>query len=182
MSLRAVPSWLALLALVACGGGGSSGPTAPPPPMTGIVFSGASGGSTNAISLSAESPASPTTLALDVRASGVANLYGVALNLTYPTSVVQFTGATEGTFLNAAGTASTTFQAVESPPGTLVVGVSRLGAVQGANGSGVIATLHFTATASGTGAFAFSRNAGFDSTGAPLSLSWSAGTVQVTFH
>jgi hypothetical protein len=181
MSLKALGSALALAALAACGGGGgSNGPTSPPPPMAGIVFSGASGGTSNVISLVAESATSPTTLALDLRASGVANLYGVAFSLTYPTNVLQFNSATEGTFLNAAGTSATTFQETETPTGTVVVGISRLGAVQGASGSGILATFHFTAAGSGTGAFAFSRNAGLDSTGAPLNLTWTAGTVQVT--
>jgi hypothetical protein len=179
---RRAAAAFALPLLAACGGGGSGGtPTGPPPPTSSVVFTPAGTGGTNSVSLVAESSTDPTTLVLDVHAGGVTDLYGVAFNLTYPKQVLQFAGATEGTFENAAGSVNTAFQVTESPAGTLVVAVSRLGAVTGASGSGTLVTLRFTATASGSGAFTFSRNRGFDSTGAQIAgLTWVAGSVQVT--
>jgi hypothetical protein len=172
---------LAVLAQAACSGGGGGGPTGPPPPTSSITFTPGSGGGANSVSLAAESSTDSTTLLLDVRANTVTDLYGVALNLSYPSAALHFAGATEGTFENAAGGVATSFQAVEGPTGTLVLAVSRLGAVPGATGSGVLMTLRFTSTASGSGTFNLSRNAGFDSTGLPISgLSWAAGSVQVT--
>jgi hypothetical protein len=168
--------------LVACGGGGGgSGPTSPPPPTTGITFTPTSGASANAITLVAEASGG-SALALDVRVTGVANLYGVAFNVTYPNQALQFVGATEGNFLNAAGSVATTFQSTESPAGTIVVGVSRLGAVAGSTGSGVLATLRFNAVANGNGSMSFIRNAGYDANGAPMVLTWSGGTVAVVLH
>src|SRR5580693_7865842 len=121
--VRCAAAAFALPLLAACGGGGSGGGT----------------------------PTGPTTLVLDVHAGAVTDLYGVAFNLTYPKQVLQFAGATEGTFENAAGSVNTAFQVTESPAGTLVVAVSRLGAVAGASGSGTLVTLRFTSTASGSG-------------------------------
>jgi hypothetical protein len=178
-------SVLLALAVAACGGGGGKGGgggvTEPPPPTKGIVFTAGSGSASNGVALAAESgPATTTTLTLDVRASQVTNLYGFGFNLTYPTNVLKFTGASEGSFLNSAGSTATSYQATENPAGTIVIGISRLGTVAGASGSGVLTTLHFSAVASGTGTFTFSHNAGFDSNGVPIGLGWAAGSVQVT--
>jgi hypothetical protein len=62
-----------------------------------------------------------------------------------------------------------------------VVGLSNLGAVAGATGSGVLLTLELQSVAAGDGTFTFSRNTAIDSKAATLSdLAWSAGTVRVT--
>ncbi|HEV7786882.1 MAG TPA: cohesin domain-containing protein, partial [Thermoanaerobaculia bacterium] len=172
---------LAALLALACGGGGGGGPTAPTPtptPAAGIVFTpqGAPGG--NAIFLSAGAATTATTLVLEVRANQVTDLYGVAFNLTYPSAQLQFSRATAGSLL---GGDTGSVQAVVSTPGTLVVGGSHLGAVPGANGSGVVLTLEFTATAAGQGSFAFALNSAFNSTGqTQAGISWLAGSVQVT--
>jgi hypothetical protein len=165
-----------LLALTACGGGGGGGggPTAPPPPAKGFVFTPGAG--TTGITLTQGAATTATTLVLEVRATSVNDLYGVAFNLQYPNSVLRYVRATAGSFLTGAS-----LQVVEAPAGTVVVGLSKLGAVSGNSGSGVLLTLEFEATATGTGAFVFSRNTAIDSSAQTLSdLSWSAGTVSVT--
>jgi hypothetical protein len=184
---RARPGVLAsilatLLPLVAasCGGGGG-GPTMPPPPPTKtvITFTPATGGSPG-ISLAAGASADSSTLVLEVHDNGVTGLYGLAFNLTYPNTVLHFTGASEGTVLNGGGIA-TSLQAAESPAGTLVVGLTRLGGVSGTSTSGVLLTLRFSAVASGSGSFAFTHTQAVGATGTTLSgLTWTAGTVQVT--
>jgi hypothetical protein len=166
-----------LLVLAACGGGGggSSGPTAPPPPTPGIVFTPASAGASG-ITLTAATAPNTSTLLLEVRANSVTDLYGVAFDLKYPNTVLRYVGATQGTFLPGA-----TFQAVEGPAGTLVVGLSKLGTTAGTSGSGVLMTLQFQSVAAGTGAFTFTNNQAIDSTFTNLTgLSWSAGTATVT--
>ena len=166
-----------LLVLAACGGGGgSSGPTDPPPPTRGIVFTPSSAGASG-ITLTAATAPDTSTLLLEVRANSVTDLYGVAFDLRYPNTVLRYVGATQGTFLPGAS-----FQVVEGPAGTLVVGLSKLGTVAGTSGSGVLMTLQFQSVASGTGAFTFANNQAIDSTFTNLtSLSWSAGTAAVTF-
>jgi hypothetical protein len=169
---------LSLLAL-ACGGGGGGSPTSPPPPpAAGIVFTPQGAPGSNTIYLASGAATTATTLVLEVRANQVTDLYGVAFNLTYPSAQLQFSSATAGALL---GGDSGSAQAVVSTPGTLVVGGSHLGAVPGANGSGVVLTLVFTATAAGQGSFGFALNSAFSSTGQTQSgISWLAGSVQVT--
>jgi hypothetical protein len=170
---------LALLAL-ACGGGGGGGPTSPTPtptPLPSIVFTPSGTAGSNAVLLASGSATTATTLVLEVRANQVTDLYGVAFDLTYPSAQIQFSRATTGPLLGSSGSV----QAAVSAPGTLVVGGSHLGAVPGANGSGVLLTLEFTATAAGQGSFAFARNSAFNSSGQTLAgTSWLAGSVQVT--
>ena len=181
MGVRAFLLLLAVLALLAlaCGGGGSpTSPTPTPTPTPGIVFTPQGAPGSNALFLAAGVATTATTLILEVRASQVTDLYGVAFNLTYPSAQLQFSRATAGALL---GGGSGSVQAVVSTPGTLVVGGSHLGAVPGANGSGVVLTLEFTATAAGQGNLAFALNSAFNSSGQTEGgVSWLAGSVQVT--
>jgi hypothetical protein len=112
---------------------------------------------------------------LELRASQVTDLYGVAFDLTYPNTQLQFVRVTPGPLL-AGGAA----QAAPSGTNTLVVGGTHPGNVPGATGSGVILTLEFTAIAAGTGNFAYARNSALDSDGdAVAGVAWLAGSVQV---
>lgn len=167
-----------LLLTAACGGGGGGSPTEPtppPPPPPGISFTAAGGGA-NSISLGSGAATNQTTLFLEVRATTVTDLYGVAFDLRYPNTVLQFVRVTDGGFLGGG-----TVQAAEATPGTVVIGASKLGAVAGATGSGVLLTLEFTATAAGSGTFSFADNTALNATGFPVpSLTWAAGTVTVT--
>ena len=145
--------------------------------MAGIVFTPAGVPSSNTVFLASGAATTATTLVLEVRANQVTDLYGVAFDLTYPSTQLTFSRATAGPLLGASGSA----QAAVSAPGTLVVGGSHLGAVPGANGSGVVLTLEFTATAAGSGSFAYARNSAFNSSGqTPAGTTWLAGAVQVT--
>ncbi len=169
---------LALL-LAACGGssgGGSSTPTEPPPPTPGIVLTPQGTPGVNSLYLASGSATTTTTLVLELRANQVTDLYGVAFNLTYPATQLQFVRATAGPLLNSGAV-----QAAASSPGTLIVGGTHLGATPGASGSGVVMTLEFSAVAAGSGSFAFTRNSALDSTGAAISgLTWLGGSVTVT--
>ena len=178
---RRLAGGLLLLALAACGGGGGGGggptePTPPPAPTPGIVFTAQGIATANSLSLASGAGTTVNTLILEVRATQVNDLYGVAFDLAYPSAVLQFVRATPGAML-----ANGSVQAVTSTAGTLVVGGTHLGNVPGANGSGVVMRLEFTAAAGGTGSFAFSRNTAFDSDGDPMAgIGWIAGSVTVT--
>ena len=166
------------LALTACGGGGGGGtPTEPtPPPVAGIVLTPQGTPGVNSLYLASGSATTATTLSLELRANQVTDLYGVAFDLTYPTAQLQFVRATAGPLLSNGAV-----QAVASTPGTLIVGGTHLGATPGANGSGVVMTLEFSAPAAGSGSFAFARNSALNSTGATISgMTWLAGSVTVT--
>jgi hypothetical protein len=170
---------LLVVGLAACGGGGGGGggPTEPPPPPPpGIVFTAQGVATANSVSLGSGTGTTANTLILEVRATQVTDLYGVAFDLAYPNAALQFVRATPGPLL-----ANGSVQAVAATPGTLVVGGTHLGNVAGANGSGVVLTLEFSALAAGSGNFAFSSNTAFDSDGDAIAgVGWVAGSVVVT--
>ena len=199
-------SRLAAIALVlllpsvvaACGGGGGGSPTDPgpsptatptpsatptptpsatptPTPGSGITFTAASSGP--GIVLAQGAGTSSAALTVDVRAAQVTGLYGIAFDLDYPAAVVRYRSAVAGTFLGSSGQFST--QVFESASGHLVVGVTRLGALSGVDGSGVVVSLVFGPAANGSGPFAFSRNTAFSAEGAAVTLPWASGTVTV---
>jgi len=172
-----------LIAVVACGGGGGGGsPTqpapspSPPPPQPQIVFT--SNGNVSGVVLARATTSTATTLVLEVRASEVSGLYGVAFDLTYPSAVLRYRAAHTGPFLGA-GSVEVSTQVAETSPGHLVVGVSRLGQSGGVDGSGLLLSLDFDAVAAGSGAFSFSKNSAFRPDGSPQQVGWSAGTVTV---
>jgi hypothetical protein len=106
----------------------------------------------------------------------------MAFHLSYPLGSLRYTGAAEGSVLNAGGSLPTAFQIVESPPGNLVVGLTRLGRVSGTAAAGTLMTIQLTAVASGSGNLAFSSTQASDSSGNAIpGLTWSGGAVQVTF-
>ena len=173
---------LALLSLVlACGGGGGGSPSEPPPPAPtpapgpGISFIASSLGP--GIVLAQGAATTATSLTLEVRAASVTGLYGLAFDLDYPSAALRFQSASTGPFLGSGGQVS--MQVLETTSGHLVVGVTRLGALPGVDGSGVVMQLVFTPVASGSGPIAFSRNQAYKSAGGLLDVPWSAGTVAV---
>lgn len=170
-----------LLAAACGGGGGGGGPTAPPPPAAGVTFtpSGPSGPGT--ISLRSSPTGTDSRLVLELFAEEVADVYGVAFDLRYPTSVLEFDAIVEETFLGSDGAADTTLQIAESPAGNLIVGLTRLGPVGGATGSGVLLTLEFRVVSSGQGDLSFIGNEALDPEGNTLTgISWGAGRVRAT--
>jgi hypothetical protein len=175
-ALRLLALFFLPVLLLACGGGGGGGPTEPPPPQRGIVVTPAS---TPAVGISIASGAATnqSTLILEIRANSVTDLYGVAFDLRYPSTILQLVQANSGTLLGNATLQASPGQS----PGTVIVGLSKLGAVSGTSGSGVLMTLEFRAIATGQGAFTFEQNSAINSSGQPISnFGWAAGTVQVT--
>lgn len=168
-----------LLLVTACGGGGGGGggPTEPPAPSTSLTYTTAGTASGPSVVLRREGTGTDV-LVLVVEARSVNNLYGLYFDLSFPSSVLSYEGATEGSFLGDDGTA-TTFQVAEET-GNLIVGASRLGVVGGVGGSGEILTLRFRAVGSGEGGVRFRDNRGVASNGEPLDLEWIGGTVRST--
>jgi len=179
MSRVAGATTAVLLLLVACGGGGGGGgsPTQPPAPA-GIVFSPASAQASNAIVLAEAAGGSTTRLRLDVKALQMNGMFGVAFDLVYPSGALQYVSATQGGFLTPG---QTSLQVVESSPGRLVIGDTRLGSQGGVSGSGVILTLDFDAVAGGSGSFTFEKSAAFAAGGKEIAdTQFAGGSVTVT--
>ncbi len=181
LSAAALLLLAALLALeIGCGGGGGGGgPTQPAAPTLTFVPDGAAGASS--VALQNASGTSVTTLTLQLNAQQVANLYGVAFDLTYPATVLHFIDAAQGSLLGGGG-APVSLQVSEVSSGHLVVGLSRLGNVGGvASGTGVLLSLRFQVNAAGSGLFAFSRSACYDPSASPIAgVQWIGGTVTTT--
>lgn len=182
IALAAVAAALALGSLAACGGGGGGGSTPPTqPPTASITYTPAATSGTNFIHVTGTSGAGGRTLTLEVRAEGVSDLYGVAFDLGFPSAALRFDGSGEGSFLDGGGAFQTSLQVVESAPGNLVIGVTRLGDVAGADGSGLLLTLSFSSVASGAGPIGLSQRQAYDSAGAAQSeVRWFGGSLSVT--
>ena len=178
-------SWIVYAALAASamllpgcggGGGGGGGGSTPTGPTSSTSFTATSGSGTNSIFMASGSSGSSAVFRLDVRTANVSDLYGAAFDVVYPSSILSFNGsAIEGAFL---GSGNTTFNVVESPPGNLIIAVSRLGGGGGADGSGTLVSLDFTITASGGGDFRFTNRGAFGQGGASKpNLSWIEGSI-----
>jgi hypothetical protein len=147
--------------------------------MPGISFVASGAAGAESLSLAAGPGTSATALELQLRATQVTDLYGVAFDLTYPTALLDWTSSTEGSFLGAPGGGQTSLQVVEASPGRLVVGLTRLGGVSGATGSGDLLTLTFSAVGAGSQPIAFAQNTAYDSAGQARPLTWVGGSVSV---
>jgi hypothetical protein len=183
------PTVLALAVLLAnaCGGGGGGGPTAPPPPPTppplGIAFNPAGSPGANCVFLAAADTSNTTSpLVVEVRANEFSDVYGVSFDLQFPSDLLRWErgDVTEGSFLGADGAVETELLIDRRPAGNLVVGITRLGEVEGADGSGLLLTLEFQNRAvAGSGDFSFSDNDLVDSSGEIKEGSqWLAGSIE----
>jgi hypothetical protein len=176
---------LALLAAsqVRCGGGGGGGggPTNPPTPTppAAITFTPSGTGGANSLALTRVS-SDATSIVLSLEATSVTDLYGIAFDLRFPAAALSFDQATEGTFLDQNDTVDTSLQVAESPSGTLVVGLTRLGQVAGRTGTGSLLRLEFNRRAAGSGDLVYANNQAFNAAGTAITgVQWSAGRVVV---
>ncbi|MGB6361422.1 MAG: hypothetical protein WBG64_02010, partial [Thermoanaerobaculia bacterium] len=165
------------------GGGGGTPPTQPLPPTgPGINFSPAGSPGTNAVYLAQAGSSEPNILTLEIRANQVNNLYGVGFDLIFPNNLLQWSSGTtrEGQFLSANGTVLTELLISNQPANTLVIGHSRLGAVAGVGGTGLLFSLRFVGVSDGQGSFQIQNGAGFDSQGNQIpGFVFLGGTVSV---
>ena len=96
------------------------------------------------------------TVEVEILVSDVEDLYGVALDVVYPAEVFSFYSCVEGEVLGRDGLETNQAFALESgEEGRLVVGLSRLGLVDGIDGSGRVAVCHFEVAREVNGATLF---------------------------
>jgi len=106
-------------------------------------------------------PSKPTfqvgeAVVVDVAIEDAHDVGSVPFHLRYDPSVLQFVPpAIEGPFLASDGADTVFLVANEEDDGQLVVGLSRLGAPEGASGSGTLVSFEFQAMAAGDCGFAF---------------------------
>ncbi len=122
--------------------------------------------------------ATPTTLTLALDSDSVDGLYSIAFDLAFPADLLDFVSITEGSFLSG-DPSETTFQFSESA-GVLVVGLSLLGPLPGAAGSGTLLTIEFSQAGSGSDTFFFESSQAFGSGGEERNdIAWAGGAVEV---
>ena len=114
------------------------------------------------------------------------DLYGLGFHLNFPNNLLSHSDANrsnvhEGVFLNEGG-AVDTFLERSRDPGELILGHTRVGDVDGVDGSGLLFGLDFTTDAAGTGEFTITRRAALDSNGEEQAeVVWLAGTFEIRF-
>jgi len=105
------------------------------------------------ISQSSRTVSSGDAVNFDVEINSVYNLYGYQFDFEYDPIILQFSKATEGTFLNKNGQESTfCIDPKVSSRGTVnyvTIACTRLGAIGGVDGSGRLESVAFTAASSG---------------------------------
>lgn len=164
----------------ACSGGGG-GPTDPPPPVRMLSWTADAAPGSQTVYLDIRDLSTPDEFILQIRVSAVADLYGVALDVVYPSDALEFQPEdTEvGQFFPADGAFPTELQIAEEPDGRIIIGYTRLGAVRGRNGSGLLLLLRFTTTANGSSDISIENRLAVDRDGTPVPTTWLGGTAQV---
>ena len=126
---------------------------------------------------------STTVFVLDVQATSVSDVYGVSFELEFPKNLLTFrkNGTTEDVFLGGDDKADTELIVENSPAGNLVVGYSRLGPVEGVDGSGLLFSLQFTLVGNGSGPFTLKRTDVVNPLGeAQGGVTWIGGSIDVS--
>jgi general secretion pathway protein D len=100
---------------------------------------------------------------------GVKDGKSARLEVEFPTDLLSFEGAEEGTFFKQGGSGESTFQSNEGPPGMISAGLAKSGD-NGASGSGLLIRYKFKALKPGTARVNVASAQLIDSTGNPQTL------------
>ncbi len=126
------------------------------------------------------------TVCIQVDVAGVTDLYAASFDFAYNPAVLDYTGATEGTFLNQDGGNTHMRESAlnnDENSGRIVVGVTREAAAIGVSGSGTVATLCFQAVGAycGTSDISF-ENADLEGPAQDsiISATWNGTTVTIS--
>lgn len=160
----------------ACGGSSPTTPRPPPTPTITFVSDNADAAANSIVLVMTATGTDSFTLTLT--ANSVTDLFGYALDIVFDTTMIALANSQFGVFLDAEGI-TVTSQMIQTPPGTLIIGQSRVGAVAGVTGSGALLTLDFTAISAGSTTIAIQNAGAFDSTGASMATEFVGGTVTV---
>ena len=179
--------WLKLFGIVIVSGmlagcGGGSTPVSPTPPPTTMPvtpsFAGEDERPEQDSILLTMTASSSSSFTLVLSANNVSDLFGYGLDLVFDPAIIAFVSFEAGTFFDGQDVSVTT-QVVESAPGRLVIGQSRVGAVPGVTGTGAMLLLNFTTVSAGSTPVTLEDAAAFDSTGEALVIRFLGGTVLV---
>jgi hypothetical protein len=168
----------AILVAILSGCSSSSSPTEPPPmPPPVITFQPAGAFGEEALFLGEAAGATTESITLLLQSRNVTGLYGIAFNLIYPANLLALVSVEEDEFLSGE---PTSFQVDTSQLGRAIVGLTRLGDVDGQDGSGTLITIVFSKVAAGSGTISFERTQAVGSQGEDrFEITWSGGGVVV---
>jgi hypothetical protein len=110
--------------------------------------------------------------------SGVSQLSGATITVTYNPGVLRVRSVQEGSFMRQGGAAVTFTQQGDPAAGRVDIAIARTNDSVGASGSGLLAAVLFEATAPGSATLALSGS-GTRATGEPVALQFSSVTVAV---
>ncbi len=96
-------------------------------------------------------------LSMEIHIFAAHNVGSVPFHLVFNPGVLRFEAGREGPFMSRDGRATAFFAAPTSSGDRVVVGLSRLGRGDGADGSGLLCTLDFEVTGSGPAGMTFQR-------------------------
>jgi general secretion pathway protein D len=118
------------------------------------------------------------SFAIAINVSGVTNLSAFQFDLTFNPNVLSATSVVEGSFLSGAG--STFFISGTIGNGSIAnIADTLIGPGPGANGSGTLVIIYFSALRPGQSSINLSNLIALNSTGGQISLSLQSGNVNV---
>ena len=119
------------------------------------------------------------TVVVDVVVENGENIGSAPFHLRYDRGVLEYLGATEGNMLNNDGQGTIFLARDAQGGGEVVIGLSRMGSGNGANGSGTLAQIQFQAMNEGPCGFVFNRAALKDPQAQTLQAVFMAPPVEV---
>jgi Cohesin domain len=121
------------------------------------------------------------TFTLDVSITGAVDLYAYQFDVGFNPSVLAANSVSEGAFLAGAGTTFFFPGTIDNVGGSIAFNAdSLIGAIPGASGNGILATLSFTALGSGSSSVGLFNVQAFDSFGEGIALTTSDANVNVS--
>lgn len=119
--------------------------------ITGCTTLSGPGPLTITVSPASKSVSNGETFTLDVKISGASDFYGFQFNLEYDPSILEFQGASEGTFLSKNGADQTFCMDYDDETPGLVKNIVCIRLGKGSvDGEGLLETLTFKAIGTGT--------------------------------
>jgi len=121
-----------------------------------------------------------STVTLSVDLSAISDLYAWQFTLNFDPSLLQASSVSEGAFLGSAGATYFAPGTIDNSAGTISFNADTLlTAVAGANGSGTLLTVSFSAIGSGTSALSFADTLALDSQLNDIAVQWNGRSLAV---
>ncbi|NOT86403.1 MAG: hypothetical protein HOP02_16840 [Methylococcaceae bacterium] len=118
------------------------------------------------------------SFSLNVNVSEISDLYAFQFDLGYDPSVISATSISEGGFLSTGGSTLFIGGTIDNANGTISNTSDLLnGAIPGVTGSGILATIDFTALTAGSSGVSFFNPILLDSNGADIIANYSESTI-----